>query len=163
MLPYASSEHINLVENQLTFSNDFTKIDFGGLVKEYAVDQAVLILQNIGISSALVNFGGDMAAYGTCHENPWKIGIQNPATPDDNVLDVELNNCSICTSGHSKRYATIENEHITHIISSSQNCTNVTQVSVIAPTTVDAGVWSTALLIDQNLILHDHIQLLHTV
>ena len=77
LLPFASSEHILLEGNQLTFSNDFTKIDFGGLVKEYAVDQAVLQLQNIGIKSALVNFGGDIAAYGACHNKPWKVGIQN--------------------------------------------------------------------------------------
>ena len=78
LLPFASCEHISLEGNCLSFSNAFTKMDLGGLVKEYAVDQAVLQLQNLGIKSALINFGGDIAAYGTCHGNPWKIGIQNP-------------------------------------------------------------------------------------
>lgn len=163
LLLFASSEHISLAGNRLTFSNDYTKIDFGGLVKEYAVDQAVLQLQAFGITSALVNFGGDIAAFGTCHDKPWKVGIQNPDSQDTNIMEVELNNRSLCTSGHSKRFTTIENETISHIISAKHYDKNHTQVSIIAPTTVDAGIWSTALLINPNLTPPAHVQLLHTV
>ncbi|MFA6396606.1 MAG: FAD:protein FMN transferase [Sulfurimonas sp.] len=163
LLPFASCEHISLEGNCLSFSNAFTKIDLGGLVKEYAVDQAVLQLQNLGIKSALINFGGDIAAYGTCHGNPWKIGIQNPDDIDSNLIEVALNDGSVCTSGHSKRYTTIENENITHIISASQSYASSTQISVVAPTTLDAGIWSTVLLIKQDLILPAHIQLVHNV
>jgi thiamine biosynthesis lipoprotein len=163
LLPFASLEHVSLVENRLSFSNDFTKIDLGGIVKEYAVDQAVIQLQNLEIKSALINFGGDIAAYGSCHDLPWKIGIQNPDLPDLNLIEVELHNQSLCTSGHSKRYTTIENQNITHIIDSSQNDNKYTQVSIIAPTTVDAGIWSTALLVNPNITLPTHIQLLYTV
>ncbi len=163
LLPFASSKHIHLEGNQLTFSNNFTKIDFGGLVKEYAVDEAVVLLQESGITSALINFGGDIAAYGMCHDTPWKIGIQNPDSLDLNLMEIELNNRSLCTSGHSKRYTTIENEKITHIIGSSQRYENFKQISIIAPTTLDAGVWSTALLINPGLPLPEHIQLICAV
>lgn len=163
LLPFASSEHISLTGNRLTFFNDYTKIDFGGLVKEYAVDQAVLQLQAFGITSALVNFGGDIAAFGTCHDKPWKIGIQDPDSPDSNIMEVELTNCSLCTSGHSKRFTTIENEPMSHVISAKQSDKKHIQISIIAPTTVDAGVWSTALLINPNLKPPAHIQLVHTV
>jgi thiamine biosynthesis lipoprotein len=158
LLPFASSEHILLEGNQLTFSNDFTKIDFGGLVKEYAVDQAVLQFQNLGIKSALVNFGGDIAAYGTCHDEPWKVGIQDPNSLNLNIMEVELHNHSLCTSGHSKRFHEIERIKISHIIPSDPVFQNDNQVSILAPTTVDAGAWSTALLINPNLILPDHIK-----
>jgi thiamine biosynthesis lipoprotein len=162
LLPFASSEHISITGNRLTFSNDYTKIDFGGLVKEYAVDQAVLQLQAFGITSALVNFGGDIAALGTCHDKPWKIGIQNPDSTDNNLMEVELNNRSLCISGHSKRFTTIENTTISHIIGDSQKYATFTQISVIAPTTVDAGVWSTALLINPNLHHPSHIHIIHS-
>lgn len=163
LIPFASSEHVLLEGNQLTFSNDFTKIDFGGLVKEYAVDQAVVLLQNIGITSALINFGGDIAAYGTCHNNPWKIGIQNPNSLDLNLMEVELHNHSLCTSGHSKRFNEIERIKISHIIPSDPALQNCSQVSIIAPTTVDAGIWSTALLINPTLIFPAHIKLISTL
>ena len=162
LLPFASSEHILLEGNQLTFYNDFTKIDFGGLVKEYAVDQAVLQLQNLGIKSALVNLGGDIAAYGACHNKPWKVGIQDPDSLNLNLVEVELHNQSLCTSGHSKRFNEIETIKISHIQPSDMALKNYNQVSMLAPTTVDAGVWSTALLINPNLILPAHIKLIHT-
>jgi thiamine biosynthesis lipoprotein len=161
LLPFSSSEHINLAGNRLFFNNDYTKIDFGGLVKEYAVDQAVLQLQSCGITSALVNFGGDIAAFGTCHDKPWKIGIQDPCSADLNVIEVELNNVSLCTSGHSKRFTTIENETISHIIGINQINNKCTQISVMAPTTVDAGVWSTTLLINPNLNPPHHIDIIN--
>lgn len=163
LLPFASCEQISLAGNRLLFANDYTKIDLGGLVKEYAVDQAVLQLQAFGITSALVNFGGDISAFGTCHNKPWKIGVQDPDVANSNIIEVELNNRSLCTSGHHKRFTTIENETISHIISAKLCSKKHTQISIIAPTTVDAGIWSTALLINPILIPPAHIQLLHTL
>ncbi|MBV5348301.1 FAD:protein FMN transferase [bacterium] len=64
-------------------------MDFGGLVKEYAVDQAALQLQKLGIKFALVNFGGDISAYGTCHNEPWKVGLQDPDSLNLNLVEVE--------------------------------------------------------------------------
>lgn len=161
--PFASSTHLSLEGNCLTFSNDLTKIDLGGIVKEYAVDQAILQLQSVDIQSALINYGGDIAAYGRCHDLPWRVGIENPASPESNLLEVELNNNSVCTSGHSKRFVSIENEKITHIISSSTTPHFYNQVSVMAPTTLDAGIWSTALLINPHLIIPPHIHVLNTI
>lgn len=40
-------------------------IDLGGIAKGFAVDQALEVLKRFGISSALVNAGGDMRAMGT--------------------------------------------------------------------------------------------------
>jgi FAD:protein FMN transferase len=162
-LPFASSAHFALECNRLVFTNEVTKIDLGGLVKEYAVDQAVLQLQGMGISSALINFGGDIATYGTCHDLHWRVGIQNPDFPDLNLAEIELENNSLCTSGHSKRFTTIEKAKITHIVGACASVQNYTQVSIVAPTTVDAGIWSTALLVNPELVLPSHIRLLHTI
>ena len=75
-------------------------------------------------------------------------------------MEVELNSSSLCTSGHSKRYNIIEDKKITHIISSEPH---YSQVSIVAPTTVDAGVWSTALLVNPTLTLPKHIHLIHNI
>ncbi|WP_295054804.1 FAD:protein FMN transferase [Sulfuricurvum sp.] len=162
LIPFASSEHILLEGNRLSFANEHTKIDLGGLVKEYAVDQSMFILQSLGITSALVNFGGDIAAIGKCQEFSWKIGIEDPTNFEQNLMEVELNDVSLCTSGHSKRYATIESEKISHIVSFSDFSKRYSQVSIIAPTTVDAGVWSTALLINSSLEIPEHIKVVST-
>lgn len=160
--PYASSEHILLEENQILFSNEITQLDLGGLVKEYAVDQSVLILQNMGIQSALVNFGGDLAAFGDYHGEAWKIGIEDPLDFSKNIMQVDLINSSLCTSGHSKRFTQIESKIISHVHApDNKKETETLQVTIIAPTTVDAGVWSTAYLADSTLELPAHITLVN--
>lgn len=158
LIPFASCSHLMLEGNRLTFANEYTKIDLGGLVKEYAVDQSIFILQSSGVTSALVNFGGDIAAMGKYENSSWKIGIQDPEDFDRNLIEVELNDASLCTSGHSKRYAMIEDEKISHIAVSEACSNHYSQVSIIAPTTVDAGVWSTALLSDPLIVLPEHLK-----
>lgn len=162
LLPYAASEHLHLEGNRLTFANEFTRIDLGGLVKEYAVDQAIAMLKMSGITSALVNFGGDIAAYGRCHDVAWRVGVEDPSSEGSIVREVDLMECSLCTSGHSKRYRMIDEKRITHIAGGKGTPHRYEQVSVIAPTTVDAGVWSTALLVNPDLTLPSHITIIHT-
>lgn len=162
LTPFASCSQLMLEGNRLSFANEHTKIDLGGLVKEYAVDQSIFILQSAGVTSALVNFGGDIAAIGKYEDSSWRIGIQDPEDFERNLLEVELNDVSVCTSGHSKRYAMIGSEKISHIIASDESLKRYSQVSVIAPTTVDAGVWSTALLINPALAVPEHIKVVST-
>ncbi|MDD5051867.1 MAG: FAD:protein FMN transferase [Sulfuricurvum sp.] len=161
--PYASSSHLHLEGNLLSFSNSTTKIDLGGIVKEYAVDQSILLLQSMGINAALVNFGGDLAAFGSCHNQPWRVGIQDPQNPESNLVEVDIHTMSLCTSGHSKRYTLIQEERISHIVIPIKKAESYSQVSILAPSTVDAGIWSTALLVNPTLILPTHMQLLKTV
>lgn len=152
---------IKLEQNNLIFSNNETKIDFRGLVKEYAVDSAIYLLKEYKVDSALVNFGGDIASIGMYNNECWNIGIENPYNSNENILTVEMNNNSLCTSGHSKRYKMINNEKVSYIIVKEAN--KYMQISVMAPTTVDAGVWSTALLSKPSLEIPSHIKVLKRV
>ncbi len=161
IIPFASSACMKIDGNILTFSNSITKIDFGGLVKEYAVDQSMLILQLAGITSALVNFGGDIAVIGTCEGEKWSIGIQDPLNEHENIEIIKLETSSLCTSGHSKRYKEIDGKRFSHIITLEKN--DLKQISIIAPTTIDAGVWSTALLANPELQLPNHIKIVSKV
>jgi len=156
IVPFASFKNINLHNQHVTISNSSTKIDFGGLIKEYAVDQALLILEKYNINNALINFGGDIAVIGKFYNKEWCIEITNPNSTSKVIT---LTN-ALCTSGHTLRYTTIGNKKISHIQSTQQIHNNSNQqVSVTAPTTVDAGVWSTALLINPQLVLPKHIHI----
>lgn len=162
LVSFASSSHLVLEGNHLRFTNEHTKIDLGGLVKEYAVDQSIFLLQSAGVESALVNFGGDIAAIGQCEDFSWRIGIQDPNDEGKNLMEVDLDNVSLCSSGHSKRYSQIGSEKISHIVMASEDEKRFSQVSIIAPTTVDAGVWSTSLLINPTLCVPEHIKVVST-
>lgn len=149
---------IKLEENRIIFSNENAKIDFGGLVKEYAVDSAIALLKDFNVNSALVNFGGDLATIGSYHGEKWNIGIENPKNEAENILTVFVEDCALCTSAHTKRYKNINDKKESHIIVKEKN--DYQQISIMAPTTVDAGVWSTALLSKPSLRPPSHIKII---
>ena len=50
-----------------------------GLVKGWAVDRALDVLRRAGLAGALVNGGGDLAAFGSpAPGQRWRMGIQHP-------------------------------------------------------------------------------------
>jgi thiamine biosynthesis lipoprotein len=157
LLPYASFSNLSLDGNTLHFSNPFTKIDLGGLVKEYAVDETILLLKELKITAALVDFGGDISVMGNYYSDEWKVGIQSPKDYHSNIKKISLHEGALCTSGHSKNFHLIEDKYISHII--SQKASKYQQVSIIATTAIDAGVWSTTLLINPSVKLPPHVVL----
>ena len=80
------------------------QLDFGGIGKEYAVDQVVKMLDSFCKTKRinfLVNLGGDLFAKNYLNEAdsvPWKVGLENSK---DGYID--LLNGAVATSGTSQR------------------------------------------------------------
>ena len=86
-------------------------LDLGGISKGYALNQAEQIIKSTGIKSALINAGGDIAAFGGKGPGvPWKIGIQDPRDTSTIVATVDIESGSVFTSGDYQRY--FENDGI---------------------------------------------------
>ncbi|RPH61767.1 MAG: FAD:protein FMN transferase [Acidobacteria bacterium] len=94
------------------------QLDFGGIGKEYAVDQAVQIARNICSRGSLVNFGGDLAVSRPRAEGrPWRVGIANPALrarAASRVLD--LRQGALATSGDTHRFVLADGTRYSHIL-----------------------------------------------
>ena len=152
LLPFVGCEHFEIKKDKIIFDNEYTQIDLGGFVKEYAVDRAALIIKKKKIKSALINFGGDIYAIG---KNPngerFKIGIKDPHKPEKHIEYVEIEDQALTTSASYERNYTIEKEQFSHIISKNENLKMPYSVTVISPTCVESGVYSTALMIDPTL------------
>lgn len=83
-------------------------IDLGGIAKGYAVDKAIAVLKRHGVSSAVVNAGGDMRVYG---QGAHPIYVRNPAQPGELIALGELHNGAIATSAtYFSSRALAENE-----------------------------------------------------
>jgi thiamine biosynthesis lipoprotein len=52
---FVGCEHFDIKRDKLHFTNPYTRIDLGGFIKEYAVDNAVKIVKKAKIVSALIN------------------------------------------------------------------------------------------------------------
>lgn len=152
LLPYIGCEHFALKKEKLLFDNPFTMIDLGGMVKEFAVDEAVKILKKSKVSHSIINFGGDLYALGTKpNGDKFTVGIKNPQSPKENIASIQLENEALTTSAHYERNFTIEGESFSHIIPTKQVAINTISATVISPSTLLSGIYSTALLCDDTL------------
>jgi len=74
-------QYITLPEkgsDSVTFAKPDMRCDFGGIVKGYAVDQVVKTLKSLGVTAALVQLGGEVAAFEDNNGKPWRVGVQHP-------------------------------------------------------------------------------------
>lgn len=150
--PYLGCEHFSVKKNKIIFDNEFTKIDFGGIVKEFAVDEAVKILQKRKVNSGIINFGGDLFAIGKKpNGEKFKIGIKNPRNPIQNIAFVEICDEALTTSANYERNYKIENKIFSHIIDTKQNTNDIISATIISQNTMISGAYSTSLMIDEQI------------
>jgi thiamine biosynthesis lipoprotein len=69
----------------VSFERPGVMIDFGGIGKGYAVDEAIAILKEMGVERALLH-GGTSTVFGF-GVPPWKVAIPYPGTGEDTVRD----------------------------------------------------------------------------
>ncbi len=138
-----------IIKNNTLFKLDEdVKIDLGAIAKGYAIGEALKVLRQWDIESALIDAGGDIYALGTLHSRPWKIGIQDPR--GDGVIGVlELEDCAVVTSGDYERFFEKDGERYHHILNpkTGYSARGVTSVTVISSNPVLADAWSTTLFV----------------
>jgi thiamine biosynthesis lipoprotein ApbE len=101
----------------ISFKHSGTQIDLGGIGKGYAVDMAIRVLKGNGINSALINFAGNIYAYGTPPEkDSWVIGLQHPRKSERLLGSFEIRDKAVSTSGDYEKFFTIDGERYSHII-----------------------------------------------
>lgn len=112
----------NLVLNEKNCSAYLKKsgqaIDLGGIAKGYAADEVKRILVEGGVTSAIINLGGNIVALGAGPNGlPWEIGIQNPAAERGIFLGIlSAANKTIVTSGSNERFFIKDGVRYHHIL-----------------------------------------------
>ncbi len=124
-------------------------LDFGGVAKGWAADQATRKLSAFG--PALVNAGGDIAVSGPqSNGDAWPIGITNPFDPESNLEVLMIERGGVATSGKEYRRWQLDSVWQHHIIDPRTGLpaqTDVLTATVIAPTAVEAEVAAKVALI----------------
>ncbi len=93
-------------------------LDLGSIAKGYATDLAIEKLKALGISSALVNAGGNVRVIGNKPDGkPWRIGIQHPRDTDGISGKLALTEWDTMeTSGDYQRFIMKDGIRYSHIL-----------------------------------------------
>lgn len=104
LLNVTGTDKVNLKGNRLQLGPG-TMLDLGALGKGYASDQAIGVLRDASISSAIVNLGGNVQTLGLRPDGTsWHVGI---AAPEGGLLGtLEIRECAVITSGGYQRFFT---------------------------------------------------------
>jgi FAD:protein FMN transferase len=114
------------------------RLDFGGIVKGYAADQARAVLKAKGHAHALVGLAGDISA-GEPPIGPsgWRIGLQGLAAgegpPEQSLL---LRNQSVSTAGDTYQFVELGGKRYSHLLDpkTGLGITRRISVTVVAAT-----------------------------
>lgn len=130
-------------------------LDFGGILKGYAVDLAAAELARRGRRVGIVDLGGNIR----CLPQPppgresYRIGVRHPRHPRDPerlLGTVRLLDQAIATSGDYERFVTIDGQRYSHIMDprTGYPVRGLAAVTVVAPSGLATDVLSTSIFVN---------------
>ena len=143
--------HLDVARRTIHFDEPGIELDLGAKAKGYAVDRAVEILKQNGISSALVSAGtSSIYALGAPPgEKGWKISLRDPFDPNKAAQVVYLKNFSLSTSGNYERFFKVGGKMYSHIMDphTGMPVEDVLSACAFTERTTDSDGLSTALYV----------------
>ena len=117
ILADASKVNYDKDTRKISFDRDGMEIDLGGIAKGYTSAQIMQIYQDCGVTSGLVNLGGNVQTLGCKTDgSKWKVAIQSPDDTEDYLGILEIENQAVITSGGYERYFEEDGVTYHHII-----------------------------------------------
>jgi thiamine biosynthesis lipoprotein len=126
-------------------------LDFGGFGKEYAVDFIARLARQHGIRDALVDLGRDLHALGGNGTHPfWHVGIEDGCHPGKCWGGLAVSDQAVSASGDYARFFIHDGVRYGHILDPRTGwpvANGMRAVTVVAPTCLDAGIYSTTVFV----------------
>ena len=127
------------------------KVGLGGIAKGYIVDKAVRVLKDGGLTSFLVQAGGDLFGSGKKPDgSAWVSGVQDPRGGAGKYFGVlELEDHAFSTAGDYARFYVVDGKRYHHIIDprTGYPATACRSVTVWAPDALTADTVDDAVFI----------------
>ncbi len=153
LLPRIGWDKVTWAAPQLSFGVAGMALDFGGIVKEYAVDRAASLAAQAGVGHGFINLGGDLRVIGPQADGqPWQIGIRHPRQPDGLLTTLALSSGAVASSGDYERCLLIDGIRYGHILNprSGWPVQTLAAVTVCAPLCVVAGSAATIAMLKEG-------------
>ncbi|MGH9834688.1 MAG: FAD:protein FMN transferase, partial [Blastocatellia bacterium] len=132
---------LNPKERTIFFNQAGVELDLGGIAKGYAVDRAVALFKQQGVSSALVSAGGS-TIYGLGSppgKTAWEVEVQDPVDHNRIATTVRLKDQALSVSGSSEKFFELEGVRYSHVMDprTGRPVQGVLSVAVVTGSGVD--------------------------
>lgn len=126
--------------------------NFGAVVKGYATDKIVEILEENKVKRAVVDLGGNVYVFGEKPDHSlWNVGIKNPDDPTgEPLVRIQTESASVVTSGNYERYFEAGGKRYHHILDPNTGWpadNGLASVSIISRSSFACDILSTTLFV----------------
>jgi thiamine biosynthesis lipoprotein len=121
------------------------QIDLGAILQGYGADCLATLLNADGQTNYLIDVGGEFLARGR-----WRVGIEDPAQPEQSIWVLSLENSALATSGTYRAKHSDGKKHWTHLINPHTGIPiehDTTLLSAMHPSCASADAWATTLIV----------------
>lgn len=152
ILPLVDFTKVVLDESSHTvgFRREGMALDFGGIAKGYAVDRAIQVLEDLGVTRAIVDAGGNFYGLGTpVGKERWRAGIRHPVRLDEIIAQFPVTDAGAATSGNYERFFEIDGVKYCHIMDPRTGwpVPHMLSTTIIADTAMAADALSTTVFV----------------
>jgi len=153
VLPLIDYHKINFLDNnQIELPDKGMVVNLGAIAKGTIADKLKAYLVSRGVTSALINLGGNVLALGSKPDgSSFIIGIQDPDSGrGDYLLSISIDDASVVSSGDYERYFEYEGKIYHHILNPKTGFpaeTNIKQVTIVTANSQQADGLSTSVLL----------------
>lgn len=145
--------HLDARRRSAWLEHEGMLLDLGGIAKGFAADEALRVLKQQGIGSALVAAGGDIVVGNAPpQKRGWLVALANlnganaPAPEAAQTADLLLSNAAVSTSGDAEQFVEIDGVRYSHIVDprTGIGVTGQSSVTVVARRGIDSDALATA-------------------
>ena len=140
----------NIVSDSDSFTlKKDTQVDLGGIAKGFIADKLKNYMVSEGVTSAIINLGGNVLTIGDNNGDDFTIGIKKPFAKKENEYSakVKIKDKSVVTSGSYERYFKKDGKIYHHILNPKTGYpveNNLNSVTIISENSEYGDAYSTA-------------------
>lgn len=153
LLQYVGWQRLQWESPVLAFPKPGMELDFGGIVKEYAVDRAAALCISAGLNHGLINLGGDIKIVGPRPDGcAWQVGVANPRQKQAVMKTLGITKGAIASSGDYERCIELNGRRYGHVLNPKTGwpVNFLAAVTVVADFCVVAGSASTITMLKET-------------
>lgn len=148
-LSHVNYKNIVIDGNTVRLTDSEAAIDLGGIAKGYMADQLKEYLLSEGVTSAIINLGGNVLTIGKKADGTaFNIGIQKPfGKQNATITSVSVKDSSVVTSGSYERYFKVNDTIYHHILNTETGYPSdngLLSVTILSEKSIDGDALSTA-------------------